>query len=34
MTVQLPVREAADHVVVDRYTDIVGPSNEMLGTRP
>lgn len=22
---------AADHVVVDRYTDIVGPSNEMLG---
>lgn len=23
--------EALDHVVVDRYTDIVGPSNEMLG---
>ena len=22
---------ASDHVVVDRYTDIVGPSNEMLG---
>jgi hypothetical protein len=23
--------KASDHVVVDRYTDIVGPSNEMLG---
>lgn len=22
---------ASSHVVVDRYTDIVGPSNEMLG---
>ena len=22
---------ARDHVLVDRYTDIVGPSNEMLG---
>lgn len=24
-------RAAADHVLVDRYTDLVGPSNEMLG---
>lgn len=31
MTIELPVREASDYVVVDRYTDIVGPSNEMLG---
>jgi acetamidase/formamidase len=26
-----PAALASDHVVVDRYTDIVGPSNEMLG---
>ncbi len=26
-----PAPTASDHVVVDRYTDIVGPSNEMLG---
>jgi hypothetical protein len=30
MTQTIPVA-ALDHVVVDRYTDIVGPSNEMLG---
>ena len=30
MTQTVPVA-ALDHVVVDRYTDIVGPSNEMLG---
>src|SRR5450756_46161 len=29
MTQTVPVA-ALDHVVVDRYTDIVGPSNEML----
>jgi acetamidase/formamidase len=31
VTVQLTSDLAQDHVVVDRYTDIVGPSNEMLG---
>ena len=31
MTVELTSDLARDHVVVDRYTDIVGPSNEMLG---
>ncbi len=31
MTVQLTADMAQDHVLVDRYTDIVGPSNEMLG---
>ena len=31
MTAQTDVVGARDHVVVDRYTDIVGPSNEMLG---
>jgi acetamidase/formamidase len=32
MSVQtVPGTAASDHVVVDRYTDIVGPSNEMLG---
>lgn len=30
MTVTAPTT-ALDHVLVDRYTDIVGPSNEMLG---
>ncbi len=30
MTQAIP-EKAVDHVVVDRYTDIVGPSNEMLG---
>jgi len=30
-THQLLPERALDHVVVDRYTDIVGPSNEMLG---
>lgn len=31
MTTQLAPDLAQDHVFVDRYTDIVGPSNEMLG---
>lgn len=31
MTVGAPVAGASQRVVVDRYTDIVGPSNEMLG---
>jgi acetamidase/formamidase len=31
MAIEAVERAAADHVVVDRYTDIVGPSNEMLG---
>ena len=31
MTTQLTPDLAQDHVLVDRYTDIVGPSNEMLG---
>lgn len=31
MTVELTHDLAQDHVLVDRYTDIVGPSNEMLG---
>ena len=31
MTTQLTQQQAQDHVLVDRYTDIVGPSNEMLG---
>lgn len=31
MTVELTADMAQDHVLVDRYTDIVGPSNEMLG---
>ena len=31
MTTQLAPDLAQDHVLVDRYTDIVGPSNEMLG---
>ena len=31
MTAQPEIAPALDHVVVDRYTDIVGPSNEMLG---
>ncbi len=31
MTVELTTDMAQDHVLVDRYTDIVGPSNEMLG---
>lgn len=31
MAVQTELTPALDHVVVDRYTDIVGPSNEMLG---
>jgi formamidase len=31
MTTQLAPAQAQDHVLVDRYTDIVGPSNEMLG---
>ena len=31
MTTQLSQQQAQDHVLVDRYTDIVGPSNEMLG---
>ncbi len=31
MTVELTSDLAQDFVVVDRYTDIVGPSNEMLG---
>ena len=31
MTTQLTQQAAQDHVLVDRYTDIVGPSNEMLG---
>ena len=31
MTVQLSSDLAQDFVLVDRYTDIVGPSNEMLG---
>jgi acetamidase/formamidase len=31
MTTQLTPQTAQDHVLVDRYTDIVGPSNEMLG---
>jgi acetamidase/formamidase len=30
-TLQTERPAASDHVVVDRYTDIVGPSNEMLG---
>ncbi len=29
--VHAPTKTAADHVLVDRYTDLVGPSNEMLG---
>lgn len=31
MTMQAEPEVAQDYVVVDRYTDIVGPSNEMLG---
>ena len=31
MTTQLSREVAQEHVLVDRYTDIVGPSNEMLG---
>ncbi len=31
MTTQFATDLAQDHVLVDRYTDIVGPSNEMLG---
>lgn len=31
MTAQITTDVAQDHVLVDRYTDIVGPSNEMLG---
>lgn len=31
MAVDVTPRAASNHVVVDRYTDIVGPSNEMLG---
>jgi acetamidase/formamidase len=31
MTVEMTSDLAQDHVLVDRYTDIVGPSNEMLG---
>ncbi|GAB2735040.1 acetamidase/formamidase family protein [Nocardioides pakistanensis] len=31
MTVELTADMAQDFVLVDRYTDIVGPSNEMLG---
>ncbi|HEY5186832.1 MAG TPA: acetamidase/formamidase family protein [Actinomycetes bacterium] len=31
MTTQLTQQQAQDHVLVDRYTDIVGPSTEMLG---
>jgi formamidase len=31
MTTQAKPAQAADHVVVERYTDIVGPGNEMLG---
>ena len=31
MTVEVTSDLAQDHVLVDRYTDIVGPSNEMLG---
>jgi formamidase len=31
VTTELSSRLAQDHVYVDRYTDIVGPSNEMLG---
>ncbi len=31
MTTELVPALAQDHVLVDRYTDIVGPSNEMLG---
>lgn len=29
--VHAPLKTASDHVLVDRYTDLVGPSNEMLG---
>ena len=31
MTLTADIATAKDHVLVDRYTDIVGPSNEMLG---
>jgi acetamidase/formamidase len=31
MGIQVGAAQAAERVVVDRYTDIVGPSNEMLG---
>ncbi|HEU4514047.1 MAG TPA: acetamidase/formamidase family protein [Nocardioidaceae bacterium] len=31
MTIEMTSDLARDHVLVDRYTDIVGPSNEMLG---
>jgi acetamidase/formamidase len=31
MAIEAVERAAMDHVVVDRYTDIVGPGNEMLG---
>ena len=31
MVQDIAQREAVDLVRVDRYTDIVGPSNEMLG---
>ncbi|HEX5770025.1 MAG TPA: acetamidase/formamidase family protein [Nocardioidaceae bacterium] len=31
MTIEMTSDLAQDHVLVDRYTDIVGPSNEMLG---
>ena len=31
MATQIAPREAVDHVLVDRYTDLVGPGNEMLG---
>ncbi|MFA9429508.1 acetamidase/formamidase family protein [Egicoccus sp. AB-alg2] len=30
-TMETGRQEALDHVLVDRYTDVVGPSNEMLG---
>jgi acetamidase/formamidase len=31
MAIEAVEQAATDHVIVDRYTDIVGPSNEMLG---
>lgn len=31
MAIEAVEQAAIDHVIVDRYTDIVGPSNEMLG---
>ncbi|HEX9123522.1 MAG TPA: acetamidase/formamidase family protein [Actinomycetota bacterium] len=31
MAMQTAPKEAVDHILVDRYTDLVGPGNEMLG---